>query len=523
MGPYFNPAEHVEGYSNPLWMLLMVPAHWLGGDASLPPFAKLLGVMCGAGTLLLAWRITADLLRKSPVGEETASWIGVAAAALVVSHPGYALNSVSGLETLLFGFLLFLGLFLGFRTLERGRHQGAGWGFALALATRPEAPVLIAAIGLGLVTMAWLRMRASGDTGIHTLWLRTRCLLPDALLPIATLVAILLVRHSLYDGEWLPNTYFAKSGGFVWGDGLDYMKEGLLDTVFGLPGLACAVGGLALLGRRVPEVIPLGLAALTGSLLPLYMGMDWMLGGRFLMPHLPTVACAVVLGWAYLLSRFVPERAPLVPCVLFACVALLAWQQSALTERLWLQSAIQAQGYQTGHIAIADWMCGSRTRGGETIAIMDIGIVGYRCPNQRILDVSGLTDRFIAKSEGGFLAKRYEPSYILEQAPRYVVLVLTAEGRASQPPAHETRFDWWTSPERRLFQDPKFQANYVAHEVAALRSDWEAEGERPAWMYALAADVGATRIFNHAHLGRYYLLVLFERQSEPHALAVRLD
>ncbi len=36
---------------------------------------------------------------------------------------------------------------------------------------------------------------------------------------------------------------------------------------------------------------------------------------------------------------------------------------------------------------------------------MDIGIIGYECIDQRILDITGLTDRYIAQSPGEFLDK----------------------------------------------------------------------------------------------------------------------
>jgi hypothetical protein len=44
-------------------------------------------------------------------------------------------------------------------------------------------------------------------------------------------------------------------------------------------------------------------------------------------------------------------------------------------------------------------------RPGDTIALMDTGLVGYRCIDRRILDIS-LTDRFIGRSPGEFMAKK---------------------------------------------------------------------------------------------------------------------
>ena len=51
-GPYFNIGEHVEGYTNFLFMILMAGVFRLGGESWVPPVAKLLGVLAGGGALL---------------------------------------------------------------------------------------------------------------------------------------------------------------------------------------------------------------------------------------------------------------------------------------------------------------------------------------------------------------------------------------------------------------------------------------------------------------------------------------
>ena len=53
---------------------------------------------------------------------------------------------------------------------------------------------------------------------------------------------------------------------------------------------------------------------------------------------------------------------------------------------------------------------------------MDIGRIGYET-GLPILDISGLTDREIARASGGFLHKRYPAGRLLARAPRFFVLV----------------------------------------------------------------------------------------------------
>jgi hypothetical protein len=49
----------------------------------------------------------------------------------------------------------------------------------------------------------------------------------DAAIVTAVFAAQLVFRRMAYDGEWLPNTYFAKSGGFWKGDAWEYPRGDL--------------------------------------------------------------------------------------------------------------------------------------------------------------------------------------------------------------------------------------------------------------------------------------------------------
>jgi hypothetical protein len=45
--------------------------------------------------------------------------------------------------------------------------------------------------------------------------------------------------------------------------------------------------------------------------------------------------------------------------------------------------------------------------------------------DRRIPDITGLTDRHIATSPGRFLLKEYDPAYVLDRRPEWIVVVLT--------------------------------------------------------------------------------------------------
>jgi arabinofuranosyltransferase len=478
-GPYFNPDEHVEGYSNFLLMLILAAAIRILGPAAAYPVTKLIGLL-GAVVAIAGAALLARHLLDAPGTRSRAASLGWAAGALVAVNSGFALNVTSGLETTLFSALLTLGLVL---LAPDGAWRGAGFAFALAAWTRPEGAFLFGGVLLARVAAGEWRSGA-----------RRHLVVDTAVVGLAVIAQVALRRWA-YDGEWLPNTYYAKAGGMATlsaqGYILQFVYLQLTPALAPLAMLPLIVGGPALRRRALPA---LGLA-LSGIVAVLLSGSDWMPGHRLLVPYLPAWAALVVAAIVG-----VTQRAPWPPVQreLAAAVTLLAavagtwtWQQGIRTA-LWDYSDLRTRGYVTGHAALARWLA-QRSQPGDTIALMDIGIVGWMLPRHTILDISGLTDRTIARSPGGFLDKQYPLDYVLGRQPAYVVLVFTTRG--------DRRLLWgWTPVERRLFDDPRFSASY--------RRVRRSEG-LPA-LEAMAAVLGAERVFAH-ELQTPYLLAVFHR------------
>jgi arabinofuranosyltransferase len=272
-GPYFNPGEQVEGYTNFLWMTLLAQVFRFGGEAAVPWVAKSLGVACGVGNLLLAWALTRRLLSGHALLSRYAGAIGVGAAALVAVSPAFALHSTSGLETTLFGFLLLLGVSTALRAEADDRWRGAGLAFAAMVLTRPEGAYLFAFAWLGLAVAAWRRSAEAPPDRRALLRRRdVRRLLLDGGLVTLVFAAQLVFRLAYYDGEWLPNTYYAKAGGFWKIDAWSYVRPGILTPVLGVLGVLLALPGAWLTLRRVPEALSLFLLATAGATLPFVTG-----------------------------------------------------------------------------------------------------------------------------------------------------------------------------------------------------------------------------------------------------------
>ena len=181
--------ERVEGFSNPSWTLLLTLLDALGVSPWVA--AKLLGVILGAGTLLL----TAQLTRRFS-SQETPLWILSAAPLSLALGPQFLIWNASGLENSLLGFLMVWSL----RVALTSRPRWEALGLGLLAITRPEAPLYALLIGL----LGGQRILRESGVPQSIRWLISR-----GCVAIIPLLAWELWSYS-YFGWWLPNTYYAK-------------------------------------------------------------------------------------------------------------------------------------------------------------------------------------------------------------------------------------------------------------------------------------------------------------------------
>jgi arabinofuranosyltransferase len=273
-GPFFNPGEHVEGYSNLLWMLLMAPVYALLGEGAVAPVAKGLGLLCGAASLVLSFLLCRWLSADEHRGSEGPDVAAPLAAGLLAVAPSFVLNSVSGLETAFFALLLTLGVLLGTVAAGDGRWRGAGVAFAAAALTRPEGPALFAVYAVAQAAASWSGATRDGLTAPREIARRLRPLILDLPIVAGATPAPYVFRWFAYDGEWLPNTYYAKIGGVGSMTSWMYIREGALPPFLGFAGIAAALVGWWLAGIRRREALPLVSIAVAGVLLPLATGPD---------------------------------------------------------------------------------------------------------------------------------------------------------------------------------------------------------------------------------------------------------
>jgi hypothetical protein len=183
--------ERVEGYSNPLWVLLLSLWEFVGIDGFVS--SKIMGVLFAILTVPLVWAIA----RWSRPDRDGA--VPLLAAFALAANAQFAIWNTSGLENSLFSLLLAGGTW---RTVVETRTRGFPWSALLFLGvslTRPEG-ILYAAAG-GFAAMVFALRDGRG------------------LRPTLRWLAVFFLPFGIYHAlriqyfAWLfPNTYYAKLG-----------------------------------------------------------------------------------------------------------------------------------------------------------------------------------------------------------------------------------------------------------------------------------------------------------------------
>ena len=494
-GPYFNIGEHVEGYTNFLMMLLMAGGIALFGDDEVLFVAKIINVGAGIAAILACWALAARWLRKLERLREYADQLAATAAALVAVNCAYGLNSTTGLETTLFSAAILIGLWLVQRGIDEQRYSYAGVAFALAVLTRPGGGLIFAAAFCGrMLALEW-RTRPG-----------RKALLLDAIIVVGVALAHLAFRYACYDGELLPNTYYAKAGGLGWRVSAAEYVWGFVFVIMGLLPLLIAFAPCVARKAAVRlQTLPALLVACTSVAAIFLTGAGWMPGFRLLMPAVPVWTALATCGIASLCDRL--RNGALATAALASVVlttGLLWWSNGARAE-YFDYATIRAEGYVAGHAALADWI-NETGRPGDTIALMDIGIVGFKCIDFNVLDITGLTDRTIAKSPGGFLTKQFDPAYVFDQRPEFFIIAVSGPpGRIT--PENVDELHAWTEIEQNMLTHPIFRRHYVRPPTS------RPEASELEW---LAGLFGAERAFRHHYPAQSYLLFAYRwHEAEP--------
>lgn len=410
--PIYNLGESpaVEGYSNYLWVQLLRLAYAAGQDLELA--SRALSILASLATLLLLER---SLLRTGLSSLPRAAGLLALAAA-----PSFAVWSTGGLETALFGLLLFSTfLCLANPDESRARTRGILAGLlALGLCTtRPEGALWVFGV--------WACARiARGQAASQ----RDRFFAAVSLIGFGLFLAW---RQSTY-GEWLPNTVHAKAG--ISTDSLLRGTRYVASALLLMPAL-----GLALLVApfvRAANKLALGAAGmlLGGLLYSTFVGGDWMPFFRFLTPVLPFMALLVGLAVERLGALAGTGLAGL--AIALGILPIFDVNPVPLPVRESLEFRSFSVGYKSEW---QRWQIGNRNlrnfsrigRGlaqvaqpGDSITFGAIGAVGWYS-GMHIYDRNGLVDHEVARRDASETTrsaghdKRVPRAYFLDRKPTY--------------------------------------------------------------------------------------------------------
>lgn len=359
----FVGGERTEGYSDPLWILLLAAVQVVGLDPFLT--SKVLGTLLAAATVPLVWAITRRVPGVSPRAP-------MFAALLAATSPLLGIWANAGLENPLFSLLLAAGGYLLLCELGAGRVGGRRlpWSSLLFLGlalTRTEG-IVYAGFAVGIGALADVRRGSLRGAALRVL----ACVLPY--------VAYQLARYA-YFALPFPLPYYAKVAnanfditswrsrgwtdlrgwalecgwGFLFlvpvlgvtrgrwarGLGVGSVTLGILLLVPGTLAEHARMGLIAALilllpvlalGRGVERVLLAGFATITVSFALLSNG-DWMTGSRFYAQCVVPLAVAYAAGRGDLV-RLVPARRRRLVGSLLTAVPII-WNLAYISGYAW--------------------------------------------------------------------------------------------------------------------------------------------------------------------------------------------
>lgn len=443
----YVPGQPSAGSTSPLWTILLSIGYLLRLDYHFWTYA--LGAVFLALTALTAYRLARHLFPDQP-------WTAPLAALFCALEWHLAWAAFSGMETILFTWLLLLLLDLQFKTcnsqsaIHNSQFARAGIVAGLLTLTRPEGLLLAGLVGLALLWRAWQTARRRGVWAVLGYGLA-----------FAVIISPWLIFNLRVSGQPFPNTFYAKQAEYHALLTLPLptrLIRVLLPTLAGAQILLLS-GFLYTALRPSPSSAPpfprpsaplprpSSAPPLPRSILPLLW---WFLTvlvyalrlpvnyqhGRYLIPTIPVLILYGVGGTLRLLR---PASARMGVRVVSRS-ALLA--TLALLLVFWVRGA-QAYADDTGFIegemvAVARWL-NANTEPDDLIAVHDIGAVGYFA-RRPLLDLAGLITPEIVP----FIADETRLlDFMAERGADYVIF-----------------FPDWSAAYRRMAADPRLHPVY---------------------------------------------------------------
>ncbi|HXH23413.1 MAG TPA: hypothetical protein VNN10_15445 [Dehalococcoidia bacterium] len=441
-GPVFNVGERVQGYTHPLWLLVLSLASLIYDDA------VYLSVVLGAGFTLATFAVLAHALTRLAGDWRAGLLLTALLGGLFASSEAWVSFQTSGLENSLSHLLLALLVAM----VASGRRPALPPLAALCsllVLTRPDFALLVAPLALAA---AWERRRDPRELALSV----AAC---------APLFAWLAFAWAYYGAPY-PNTASAKLGIYPdLGSAIDQGLRYLADWARYEPAPVMAAAFLGVVGAALargsyPRLLALGAALYVAYVV--LIGGDFM-RGRFLLPSFVVAALLGAFALAPRLRRWPLLSRPLGLGVAIFGIAIAcgAWQALApaqdrdvgangiVNERLFYDGFDIWDYRRTGRLtlaeidvtAIAATLKGFAAQCGPfAIHWGTPGTLGYLTgPEVSLIDTIGLTDEYISRlSRSALVISPPRPGHPYRYIP---VSYLASRGDIALVPG------WWERAE----------------------------------------------------------------------------
>lgn len=397
-----NDGNPVEGYTNFLWVMIMVVPHLLGMNPVI--LSKILGVM-----LFLCLISAMFLFITYRTGSRMWGYFTIVPFLLL---PSTYFHTVSGMETILYCFLILLLFISGYEVLWRKVDSPLGLlitiPFLVLLAglTRPEGLLP------GTCVLILTYFSTKGKSRNKFLWATFAILVAPGL--------IYFLWRYLYFGWLLPNTFYVKFGQPF--DGIEWFSRSISSLVGFIVITILAHIILARQKRNNLLALLLYIIFLIAAILPYLMSnlmMNYM--NRFLFHVLPVIFVILVLS-LYKIGEIVPKEyikrlGVKVIFLLVICICIFPLLHKDKTELAHM--ALYEAHLKNAHIALANALKQSEINQDlRSLAVGDAGAIPYYS-KWTSYDFVGLNDEFAAHNP------RRKTQYFRDKKPSILILYAT--------------------------------------------------------------------------------------------------
>ena len=361
----FRQGENSAGSTSPLWTILLAVGFFLNLAPYIWPF--LLGWI-----ILTLMGIQGESITRRLIGSYRPylPWVGF----FFVTVWHLTWSAVSGMETLLHGFIIFY--ILSTLLVDPKRYFALGFLTGLSVWVRPDGITLLGP----LLLVAAMVEKNNKDRG-------------NAIVKILVSFNALFVPYLLFNlalsGNPLPNTFYAKQAEYqaAWmSQSLSYRLNDYLMPILASPFIVLVPGAILWMRKRIRARDWSAIASLIwffGYITLYFMRLPAYQHGRYIIPAFPILYLWGILGMVeYVTSETANRRIGRVWTLLLGVLCVLF---SVVAAR---QNASDVSWIEREMVGTAKWVK-ENIPPDALLAVHDIGAIGY-FDQHRIIDLAGL-------------------------------------------------------------------------------------------------------------------------------------